>query len=79
MSAGVAGAAGARRLFPHYAEDELDLRHSRSLILSRLLEDGDSADLAWLTNAFQRNIVDPLLPQRAIAGLALKGRINRAR
>ena|GEM_PF-1520272 len=46
-----ARAAGARRLFPHFEEDELDLQHSRSLILTRLLEDGDGADLAWLTAA----------------------------
>ena len=38
-----------RRLFPHYDEEDLDLQRSRSLILSRLLEDGDGADLAWLT------------------------------
>ena len=37
-----------RRLFPHYEDEALDLRHGRSLILSRLLEDGDGADLAWL-------------------------------
>lgn len=42
-------AAGARRLFPHYDEEDLDLQRSRSLILSRLLEDGDTDDLAWLT------------------------------
>ena len=41
--------SGVRRLFPHYEEKDLDLRHSRSLILARLLEDGDGADLAWLT------------------------------
>jgi len=39
----------ARRLFPHYEDEALDLQHSRSLILGRLLEDGDGADLAWLT------------------------------
>jgi hypothetical protein len=39
----------ARRLFPHYDERSLDLQHSRSLILSRLLEDGDGEDLVWLT------------------------------
>lgn len=43
------GAPGTRRLFPHYEEEDLDLQRSRSLILSRLLEDGDAADLAWLT------------------------------
>ena len=49
-----AGAAGTRRLFPHYlaGEDEdLDLQRSRSLILSRLLEDGDGVDLVWLAAA----------------------------
>jgi hypothetical protein len=40
---------GTQRLFPHYDERDLDLQRSRSLILSRLLEDGDAADLAWLT------------------------------
>ena len=39
----------ARRLFPHYEDEALDLRQSRSLILARLLEDGDGADLTWLT------------------------------
>jgi len=37
-----------QRLFPHYEVEDLDLQRSRSLILSRLLEDGDAADLAWL-------------------------------
>jgi hypothetical protein len=39
---------GTRRLFSNYEDETLDLRHSRALILTRLLEDGDSADLAWL-------------------------------
>jgi hypothetical protein len=38
-----------QRLFPHYEVENLDLQRSRSLILGRLLEDGDTADLAWLT------------------------------
>jgi hypothetical protein len=42
-------AAEVRRLFPHYEEEDLDLQRSRSLILARLLEEGDGADLAWLT------------------------------
>jgi hypothetical protein len=44
-----AGASETRRLFPHYEDEALDLRHGRSLILSRLLEDGDGDDLSWLT------------------------------
>ena len=51
--------AGTRRLFPHDEEEDLDLQHSPSLILARLLEDGDAADLAWLTAA---------LPEAEIAG-----------
>jgi hypothetical protein len=39
---------GARRLFPHYAEEDLDPGRAPSLLISRLLEDGDAADLAWL-------------------------------
>ena len=44
--------AGARRLFPHYAEEDLDPRRAPSLVISRLLEDGDAADLAWLLETF---------------------------
>ena len=44
--------ATALRLFPGYAEAELDLEGSATLVISRLLEDGDAADLAWLTAAF---------------------------
>jgi hypothetical protein len=41
-------AAGARRLFPHYDEADLTLDRARSLLIARLLEDGDAADLARL-------------------------------
>lgn len=37
---------GTRRLFPHY--DEV----GDSLVIARLLEDGDAADLAWLFGRF---------------------------
>lgn len=58
--------AGARRLFPHYAEEDLDPRRAPSLLISRLLEDGDAADLAWLLETF---------PEPEIAAwLALHGR-----
>ncbi|HEX7184413.1 MAG TPA: hypothetical protein VF756_21480 [Thermoanaerobaculia bacterium] len=38
---------GTRRLFPGY--EERDLQGS-SLLIARLLEDGDREDLAWLTS-----------------------------
>lgn len=44
--------AGARRLFPHYADEDLDPARAPSLLISRLLEDGDAVDLAWLLETF---------------------------
>lgn len=41
--------ASARRLFSGYDAESLDPAADRALILARLLEDGDGADLAWLT------------------------------
>ena len=43
--------AGTRRLFPHYEAEALDPVRDRSLLLARLLEDGDGTDLAWLAGA----------------------------
>ncbi|HEX2223457.1 MAG TPA: hypothetical protein VHN15_04540 [Thermoanaerobaculia bacterium] len=48
--------AGVRRLFPHYLEDgeedDLDPRRASGFLISRLLEDGDAADLSWLRQTF---------------------------
>ena len=44
--------AGTRRLFSHYHEADLTPERSPSLLIARLLEDGDAADLAWLLQAF---------------------------
>lgn len=44
--------AGTRRLFPHSAEADLAPERAPSLLISRLLEDGDAADLAWLLQTF---------------------------
>lgn len=40
--------AGTRRLFSSYEEDDLAPDRGESLLIARLLEDGDSADLSWL-------------------------------
>jgi hypothetical protein len=40
-----------RRLFPDYDEADLTLGSANSLLITRLLEDGDAADLAWLLQA----------------------------
>jgi hypothetical protein len=42
---------GTHRLFPHWEESGLDLDpdlRAAPFLISRLLEDGDAADLAWL-------------------------------
>lgn len=43
---------GARRLFSGYAEEDLTPERGGFLLIARLLEDGDGADLAWLTSTF---------------------------
>lgn len=47
----------ARRLFSDYDEADLTADRSSSLLLARLLEDGDAADLAWLL----KRILEPAL------------------
>jgi hypothetical protein len=64
--------AGARRLFAHYDEADLTPEDAGSLLISRLLEDGDAADLAWLLTA---------IPEPALAGWLSRhgGRLLSAR
>jgi hypothetical protein len=40
--------AGTHRLFAAYDEEDLTSERGASLLIARLLEDGDAADLAWL-------------------------------
>lgn len=40
--------AATRRLFPHTPLTDADLAEPGSFVLARVLEDGDSRDLAWL-------------------------------
>ena len=39
---------GTHRLFAAYAEEDLAPERASVLLIARLLEDGDAADLAWL-------------------------------
>ena len=48
---------GARRLFPAYDEADLSPQSAPSLLIARLLEDGDAADLAWLLETIQEPAV----------------------
>ena len=47
---------GTRRLFPHYEEVDYE-EMGDSLVIARLLEDGDAADLAWLFSWFSETEV----------------------
>jgi len=49
--------AGAQRLFSAYDAADLTPERSGSLLIARLLEDGDAADLAWLFGAFSEPAV----------------------
>ncbi|MGH9362714.1 MAG: hypothetical protein ACRD2T_12435 [Thermoanaerobaculia bacterium] len=68
MSQGSAAAPqlpeGARRLFPHHAVAELTPERAPALLIARLLEDGDAADLAWLTAVFPEERLAAWLAER---------------
>ena len=63
---------GTRRLFSHYDEADLTPERGGSLLIARLLEDGDAADLAWLLETF---------PEPELAGWLVRhgGRLLSAR
>ena len=42
--------ASARRLFPHTPATDLSVERAEPAIVERLLEDGDRADLRWLSS-----------------------------
>lgn len=64
-----------RRLFHGYAEADLsDLERSRSFLISRLLEDGDSADLAWLCRAIPEEELAAWLESRGSRQLSVRSR-----
>jgi hypothetical protein len=44
--------AGTHRLFAAYSGEDLTPERGSSLLIARLLEDGDAADLAWLLRTF---------------------------
>ena len=64
-----------RRLFPGYADADLsDPARGRSLLISRLLEDGDSADLAWLCRAIPEEELGSWLESRGGRQLSVRSR-----
>lgn len=49
--------AGTRRLFAPWAQEDLTRERAPSLLIARLLEDGDAADLAVLWGEFPESEV----------------------
>jgi hypothetical protein len=67
--------AGVRRLFPHYEPADLDpARGGGSLLVARLLEDGDGADLAWLAGAVPEPDLAAWLERRGGRQLSVRSR-----
>ncbi len=54
----------AERLFPDVEPEDLTLERSRSLVLARLLEDGDSNDIAWLFTVLPEDEISAWLTAR---------------
>lgn len=63
---------GARRLFPHY--DAVDLDATPSLVIGRLLEDGDGEDLQWLFATFGEEAVRHWFAERGGRQLSARSR-----
>lgn len=63
---------GTRRLFPHY--EEIDEELGDSLVIARLLEDGDAADLAWLFGRFPENEIADWLARHGGRLLSVRSR-----
>jgi hypothetical protein len=61
-----------RRLFPGYAE--ADLAAGLPFLITRLLEDGDEADLRWLTRNLPETELATWLEQRGGRQLSLRSR-----
>jgi hypothetical protein len=65
---------GARRLFPHHRPEELTPESAAGLLLPRLLEDGDAADLAWTVAAFGEERLAAWLAARGARQLSARSR-----
>lgn len=65
----------ARRLFPHLPADAPDPDRHRPFLLARLLEEGDSADLRWLTGHLPEDELVAWLAARGGRALSHRSRV----
>jgi hypothetical protein len=68
------GRDARRRLFPNYAEEDLEAPETRPFLLARLLEDGDSADLRRLFVEVPEAVAAAWLAARGGRQLSVRGR-----
>lgn len=66
--------AGARRLVPHHPPDAVTAEEAPGLLIPRLLEDGDAADLAWLVAAYGEARLAAWLAARGVRQLSARSR-----
>lgn len=66
--------AATRRLFPGYDEADLSPERAGSLLMARVLEDGDAADLAWLLATFPAPAIAEWLARHGGRQLSVRSR-----
>lgn len=67
--------AATRRLFPHLPAGAPDPDRHRPFLLARLLEEGDSADLRWLTARLPEDELLAWLAARGGRALSRRSRV----
>jgi len=63
-----------RRLFPHTPPEALSVEGSEAAILERVLEDGDRADLRWLTSTVAEDRLVHWVRERGARQLSSRSR-----
>jgi hypothetical protein len=66
--------AGTHRLFAAYDEEDLTPDRGASLLIARLLEDGDAADLVWLLGIFPESEIAAWLARHGGRQLSRRSR-----
>ena len=64
----------ARRLFAHYDEPENLAEGAPGLVMARLMEEGDSNDLRWLTDTYSKEQITEWFVQHGHRQLSYRSR-----
>lgn len=63
-----------QRLFAHYGEPENLAENAPGLVMARLMEEGDSNDLRWLTDTYSEKQITEWLVQHGHRQLSCRSR-----